>query len=571
MWGVSSCSSHRLTVSALAVVCHLAAGCGGGSDNATAANDDDVIPVSQIEAPVPTMPPLYALTLSRADGGALLLELDGVWPSAQGVVRPLSRMTGEYIALAYAGDTIVDAVPVSLSVPTPHDFASDGTLESLVLDSVQIQIDATDSPTRIDIVDSSLSVLASVDSLPTVTRATHSRIAGDALFPQYPWIDVLSADDTSPVHDAGAPNGVITLQPDELQLVGSMLDRMPARLVGAIDTLAFSDIEAPGLAWGGHVIIDTDSLRNPRPGRLYWVLVHEAGHAYHNASGLVGGRDFGSWSVDWPNSILMAVRETHRKLGIDRDVLSFWSELHESAVDANLATQYQGEGATAIDSPYYSGFVTGYASSILPEDFADTVAIANFKTVKEFSPGLTAQTCTHFQTKGAAKSEITQFDALAYAKVRLVESMDLADEDSVNDCLGDAAPTYEDGIFLGDAIHFDRGFKAGYTGADRQQFNIIGQDVENRGMAIELATEGQHPIGVYPLDTTWWGSWDGDNTLVIASPSALEARTAWSGVVVISYASSSERVDGFVFDLRLANAFGPISRFDFVPFRIPLD
>lgn len=58
-------------------------------------------------------------------------------------------------------------------------------------------------------------------------------------------------------------------------------------------------------------------------------------------------------------------------------------------------------------------------------------------------------------------------------------------------------------------------------------------------------------------------------TPVIASPNDFEARTASSGVVVVTHASSDDRVDGFVFDLHLRSALGAASSFDFVPFRIP--
>ena len=86
---------------------------------------------------------------------------------------------------------------------------------------------------------------------------------------------------------------------------------------------------------------------------------------------------------------------------------------------------------------------------------------------------------------------------------------------------------------------------------------------------IEQTTDGQLPIGVYPLDTTWWGAWDGDNSLIIASPVDIEARTALSGTVVITHAKSGDRVDGFVLDLALASAFGLASEFSHVPFRKP--
>lgn len=563
-------SSRYLAPLAILCLSISLSGCGGSGGSGTSAeSSDDRLDIR--EPDVPIMPPLYALTLSRADDTSLSLTVDAVWRSITGAVRPLSSMTGDYLVLAYDGDTIVDAVPVGFTVATPHDFDGAGAGETLQLDEVQVQIDASTPLTRIDVIDQTASVLASVDTLPAVDTTPDRRSVGSALFSNYPWIDVLSAGDTSPVHDVGAPNGVMSLSDEELELIESLLDRMPPRLVSAIDTLAFSDIGSAGHAWGGHVIIDTDTLDNPERGRLYWTLVHEAGHAYHNASGYVGGRDFGSWSVQWPPAALAAIRETHRKLGIDRDVLALWADLHASAVDANLAEDYRGERAPPVASPYYSGFVSGYGSSALQEDFADAVALANFLVVKELSPMLSAVTCTHFQVKGAARSPISEFDALAYAKLRLVEAMELAEPASIDDCLGDAAPTYDEGIFLGEALHFDRAFNAGYTGADRAQFNITAQDAEGRGLAMELATEGTHPIGVYPLDVTWWGAWEGNNSLVLASPTATEARTGWSGTVVISYASSGDRVDGFVLDLRLANAFGPVSQFDFVPFRIPLN
>ncbi|MEE9321980.1 MAG: hypothetical protein V3U76_16155 [Granulosicoccus sp.] len=487
----------------------------------------------------------------------------------EGVYRPLARKTGEFVALAYSGGDIVDAVPISFMVKNAEEQIELGLPELSAVDIINVQLNATGAIDRIDVVDNQMIVKASLVDFPTENRS-RARF-GQRLLTRYPWIDILGAQDRNSLIDAAAPSGLMTLNSDELSSLEALLDKMPRRLVSAIDTFGVGSLSAPGLANAGHVFIDTAMFGNSERGRLYWVLVHEAAHAYHNLSGYGSGAEFSEWASEWPAHVVAAVRQTHSQFGFERDVLTFWQRLHEAAVDENLAPAYtNSDTPLSLTDPYREGFVTEYSSKNLTEDFADTVAIANFEQVQKLSPQLSANTCSSYQLNGLANIPINQFTALAYAKLRLVQAMGLAEIESVDWCVGNVTPIYEDGIKLGEAIHFDRELNAGYTGSDKAQFNIVGQDAENRGLAIELQTDGRHPVGIYTLDLTWWGSWDGSNTLVIASPDDFEARSASSGVVVITLADSTDKVEGFVLNLHLFSALGPASSFSFVPFRIPL-
>ena len=561
----------------LMMLATLLGACGGGSsgsdnsgDNAGDTDgDQNETPSIPVADDAPVMPPLFAITLSQgSDDGLSVDEVNYIAGKAD-TYRPAAARTGELVAIAYSGESVIEAVPVSF----PSSYVSEqfvgntmemalvesGTLESA---TARIFIDATTEPDRIDIVDASQSVLASITDFPSGADSAALR---KQPFSDYPWIDLLDETDTHPIITELSASGLWTLSDENIAKLKNALDAMPRRLVSAIDTLGVALLSRPGITYGGHVFLDLDAL-DFEPGRLLLLLTHEAGHAYHNVSASVAGSSFAEWEAQWPASIISAVRDTHDNLGLDKDVLAFWASLQQSAVNAGISSNYRGADAPALSgTSMLNGFVTDYASERLTDDFADTVVIANFRAIQQLAPAFSSETCSSYQLG----LDLGRLRSLAYIKLRLVQQMGLAEDEDVEWCLGDSAPTQTPGIQLGDALFFGQELNAGYTGQDRQQFNVVGQDAEGRGLAIELATEGQAPVGVYPLDLTWWGAWDGSNTLVIASPVDIEARSASSGVVVITHASSEDRVDGFVFDLHLRSALGPASSFDFVPFRIP--
>lgn len=548
--------------------------CGSSSTDPTAEPErepDDTIDLSGTSTDLPDMPPLYILDLTRAQDGTVSVKQVDYISGLADTYRPIGSLSGDYLALGFTGDVLVDAVPVHF----PENYLAESFDENLEyldsssgsLDNVftRVSVDATQALDRIDIVDRSMNTVASVDNLPAAVDLTGRSTRP---FSNYPWIDLMDESDLEQwQNQQNDVFSVVGLNTSELAQVEQVLDLMPRRLVSAIDSLGFGTLSTSGLTMGGYVLID-QKLLNLRPGYLFHILAHEAGHAYHNASADVGGEtNYPEWLGSWPAQTRQQIALTHKQFGFDRDLLTFWAKLQSEAVSSGTASAYTNDRSASLPDAHRQGFVTAYAGSNIYDDIADTVAIANMNLTRSLSPELSSIACTYYQ----GTPELSREDALAYLKIRVVEALGLAESAEVDWCLGDASPTLVPGIQLGDALLFDRELKAGYTSAAKTGFNVIGQDAAGRGLAIELTTDGKPPLGVYPLDTTWWGSWDGSNTLVIASPVDIEARTGWSGTVVITYAKSGDRVDGFVLDLALASALGPASEFPYVPFRIPLD
>ena len=367
------------------------------------------------------MPPLYSIALTRdSDGNVDVTALNRIDGQAD-TYRPMAPATGDLVAMAYAGDTVIDAVPVAFpSSYVSENFVGDtmdmALVESGTLDSATARIfmDATTVPDRIDIVDSSEAVLASITDFPQSDPFESRR---KRPFNDYPWIELLEETDTHPIITELSASGLWTLSDDNIASLKNALDAMPRRLVSAIDTLGVGLLERAGMTYGGHVFLDLDAL-DFEPGRLLLLLTHEAGHAYHNVSASVAGGSFSEWESQWPASITSAVRDTHEKMGLDKDVLTFWSSLHQSAVSAGIASNYRGAGAPALSGPaMLNGFVTSYASERLLDDFADTVVIANFRTIQQLSPAFSSSTCSSYQLG----LDLERLTSLAYIKLRLVQ------------------------------------------------------------------------------------------------------------------------------------------------------
>lgn len=596
------------SINLMAIVCSVLwlAACSSGSDdpvsvppiNAPAPADDDPMadaPATNDPSGPPVMPPLLSVELSRDVNGSIFIDTIERVPSVVGAHRPWSAIEGDLAAVAYQGDQVVDAALVSFTSEFSTMHGDDEEDQSgsrqpvaatqIDLSSVVVHIDASEMVDRVDIVDTALNVLASTSNIPAQAEP-NSRIR-TGIFPNQPWIRLLEPSYQLP--DGISSENLKAATFEDIEVLRRALDTMPIRLQQSVHTVGFltrPDKLEPGYTTGGTVF-----LRPSTPYKMTGTFVHEAGHAYAKLSQKLSGSldiDTGSFQGydAWPVSIRTTLQTAHDEMGFGlfENVVTYWAELHARAEKQGLAKPY-GTALLNLDA-YRNGFVTSRARDKLEEDFADTIRVANIQTMSTAGNG--SDTAGDYKADACrAYNNLTKLEketALAYVKLQLVRVLGLAEPDSVDWCVGDVAPTTTPGVDFPTGISsrpetpardytFNQSMSAGYTDEDREEFIIVAQDSANRGIGIELNTDGGRPEGAFVLDGSWWGNFYPDNDLYIAPLAAGiegQARTTERGIVVITYASSGDRVDGFVFDLVLLDALGGTYQYDFVPFRIPL-
>lgn len=574
---------QRCTPTIIALAATLVLGCGGGEDDSrgrdggmtasdgasagdAAAPPGDGAVEPAVEA---VMPPLYRLRVLAGEEGPTIEEITYVGPR-DGSHRPLVPLMGQHLLVARAGGAVVDVVPVLLpesyvGEAFGEDFAvSAGTETAAVGGSTVTYVDASVELESIELVAQDGTIIETVAAadLPPTTAVTRTP------FPEAPWVELIGGRDFTRL-PSGMVDGAILDVADgsaELAILGEALALLPPRLASAVTAVGIAPLDGlNGIAYGGLIILDDELFAGERPhihAAVY--LSHEAAHAFHNASKSLDGATYPEWRAAWDAGYVSQLEELHREFGFERDVGSFWQNVQRSAVTVGLSVPYQGDAYPMLTDYLMNGFVSDYASKNGAEDLAETVQQANLPSTTRMSPALSVGACAQY----AAGDEIPKRAALVYVKYMLVHQLGLVSETDRDWCLEGAVPATSDGIHF-EGNTFDRELSAGYTSEEATHFVIVGKDGSDRGLAVELTTRERRPTGFYALDDTWWHSWDGDNSAVLAADAAGDARTAARGLVVITYASSDDRVEGMMMDLAFQNAFGTVtSEWDYVPFRI---
>jgi len=542
---------------------------------------------------VPVMPPLLELEISRDQNGNINIDNVESIPSVIGAYRPWSTLEGNLAAVAYQNDRVVDATLISftaelsVAINESSEVVNASSIQDgaeIELSNVIVHIDATQAIDRIDVVNPQGVVLASHDN--TLTSNLRNVMNRNKPFSNQPWIRLLSLSDTKNLPAYLANESIDFMSTQEIATIQKALNDMPLRLKQSISSIGI--LEEPGVDFFGYAFDATIYLKREQTSPLYRMtgtLTHEAGHTYGELS--VELANFISDVSQWPEPIRIALVKTHEDLGLDAfdSVIDLWAELHENAVENDLASEYGTPGVTDLNA-YEKGFTTGYSSETVKEDFADTVRVANIYAMSDSTALIRgdakAHICREFQSAAILEKEM----ALAYIKLQLVVAMELADPTSVSDCVGQMAPTTTPGIDfpVGTSTRqdtpaldytFNKEMNAGYTSESRDKFIIVAQDSSDHGIGIEIDTDGGVPEGVHSLEDTWW-NWKNlyyENALYVAPFGEREeghARTAAQGVVVITFAQSGARVDGFIMNLVLKDSLGGSYTYKFVPFRIPL-
>lgn len=129
---------------------------------------------------------------------------------------------------------------------------------------------------------------------------------------------------------------------------------------------------AMGTSTGSTIVLNVnlDTL----PLETVAAVVHEATHAYAN---LVDSGGPSLFAQPWPEGVRVAAQATVAQFNLEAGLESVWGQLHEDAVESNIATEYlgsdweeQGTGLAGDRVAAASGFAAAYGARNAGEDLA---------------------------------------------------------------------------------------------------------------------------------------------------------------------------------------------------------
>ncbi|HSU41255.1 MAG TPA: hypothetical protein VLJ38_16880 [Polyangiaceae bacterium] len=570
----------------------LLGACGG----AGGAGDDDAANVSHSDptaAVRETRPPFelgaqsafYRLDLTRAADGTLSASGVELIDSAQ---YPLPSLSAEYLAVGYAGNTVVSAVPLAFPETAIRVGFSAGvpvhqTLE-LTDSTATVFVKADASLDRIAVVASSgqLALELRAADLPERTAQSHwgvqaaeaptgrsqEPISREQLAFRYAHIRFLTAGDDK-VLPAALLSGGFVISPTSTMndTIADGIAKLAPALLSSVQMLAVvrfpqGSTEATsvlGQALGAQLVLNADMMQDPE---MPLTIVHEITHSFtflSEAAATSNTKDLSAWPVDVRNFALELVKRFRLVKGLP-DV---WSELHDSGVKAGYASPYTGNGNAWMSltdlAARAGGFASPYGSTSEWEDMAEYVGSTQAPTAT--TPGI----CPSF----AGGGQVTPDVSIPYAKLVLLLGLGAITEASFNTCVQGKTIQQQSGIDFPGAITFNSGLKSGYLAQDdgSTSYGILGSGRDSYQLLVEVSLDSKDasPLGLHRLDSIWLGNvgTPGLSAAYLGNDDTLLARAGERGLVLFTEANA-QRTAGAIFGLVLQNAAAVNT--DYLPF-----
>jgi hypothetical protein len=271
----------------------------------------------------------------------------------------------------------------------------------------------------------------------------------------------------------------------------------------------------------------------------------------------------------WPEGVRDAAQATVTQFNLEAGLESVWGQLHEDAVESDIATEYlgsdweeQGTGLAGDRVAAASGFAAAYGARNAGEDLAVYVERLIVSEANYPSP-----VCDLVRD---AANPFPPERALPYIKIKLLEALELVSNQQALDCIG--TPTIEGppGIHLPGFASLTMDLRGGFIDVEEGRFLAVLARQEEYQMLIRVLAPEEQPRGVYRLDNIGYFDFDDPRNAVLLGhdTSTLRARTSARGMVVLSEYDDT-KLAGAVFFLSLRNAGGEvIDNYPFGTFRV---
>ena len=572
MWG-------RMRVALVGLA--IAAGCADAPIDEEPASENTDPGVAEDAAP------MWRIDLVGSANEATVQSIGRITVSA-GAAMPRPALGGEYLVISYAGDVVVEAVPLHFATSTALLGAGpDGeTFELEVpVDSAPAAVFMRADPSvdRIEVVSASGEIAETItaDELPTTTMRT-----SDLLGSEYDHIAFLEAGEESMLPAVLFDEYVANIVDPDAELAGQVLDGLadiaPAT-AGAVSQIAIVDMidygcralssacereepQAPnfcdergvafedesgqrlpsgwilGAAIGSTLFLNVETMESSR-----YTMVHEVTHCLNN---LLDATAANAGESLWTADVRAAAAETidGNRLGVG--LTQVWSRAHGTAADAGVAGAYFGDQwcAKSMSEAYDAGFASPYGGKHPKEDIAEL-------TAKVQAKGAEASVCQSLQTSG---SELSEDHAIVYAKLVMLREIGAITPAKFDACVGPVEIGGGPGIHLGDTISFESDVRSGwYEDEGVEYFAVTGEGPNTYKLAVRVETAaGESPVGLHRLDSIhFFNIAYANNGAFLAHDDPFRARASGSGLVLITEANE-ERTRGAIFALSFQNAFG---------------
>ncbi|HWO09063.1 MAG TPA: hypothetical protein VNN80_06270, partial [Polyangiaceae bacterium] len=215
-------------------------------------------------------------------------------------------------------------------------------------------------------------------------------------------------------------------------------------------------------------------------------------------------------------------------------------------VNGDLTTQ---GFATDYGASYPGEDMAEYASALLvPEDFGEIPPCARIRNAPTPFP-----------------AEL----AIAFAKIKFVQSLGLVPDRSIDGCVGNPSLEGPEGLHLGDALSLEANLKGGWLDADGAHFLAVAADAGPYRSLLRVKAPNDHALGMHRLASIAFPTLNMPNNALYLSHDDYDRTRASSGGLVLVTSASPWRVEGAIFFLTLQNARGMITdEFPISTFRV---
>ncbi len=472
--------------------------------------------------------------------------------------RPVAAAM-EYLAIAYAEDEVLAAMPFSFPTETHREWLNaEGSYVSGLTIPVQASTTSLMLPeqpgmTRIDLLDGSGTVLASLDPLTAETTVAAApslfvRSAYAATEILFGHIEVITETGQLPTGYGAVINNPEVSQVEELNgltpeartKLTNALAQLPPTLRGSIARISIASYQNDGCdtpdecsngwvggdAYGNWIMLNKRLFAGDED-KLASTLAHEATHCFH---ALV---DFDHDALTDPAANYAFIQITPeaeqaaknaRGRLLDGTISRVLRRLQSTA--GQVAFAYKDYGATEYGSDgeaVRDAFKSNYGSTDPREDLAELVAmfVTNEHTGHAY--------CTQFQ---GLDNEIPPENALAFAKLNLARGLGLLDESMYEACVGNADPVDGEMIVMG-SRKYENDLNVGMQQVSHEDLDYDWLMIRIQGVTDDAQLEIRarvrradanaigSPIGFYEMDTAGSYGLAADRLIPIAAQNVI--------------------------------------------------
>lgn len=576
----------------------LVLACGGSAPQTAAGSLSASAPVaSALQVTLPPLglqqaTPFYRVELQRTVDGALH------WVQVRNLEltrQPLPALNAEYLAVAYAGDSVVAAVPVAFpqtalgfgrvdGVPTHTRLPIAEPLSTVFVPADpsvdRITIVAPPATSVLELKQGDLPAASTDKALPPLGSFGQARqpLSRDELLAKYDGVAILEpADEKLLPKDVVGGGSIVATTEQMNDTISDGLSALGPNMLGTVQTLAVMKwpegsplSELSGYATGSTLALNVEYMGDDA--EMVTTIVHENAHNLEDladaAAGVSSLYALGAWDEKLAAASKAVVQQYHLVQGL----VSAWRDLHKTGLSKGYTTDYSNDVPTPSkpaagltdDVARSEGFATQYGSTSAWEDLAEYVGTVQART--DLVPGI----CPLFAGAGS----LTPAIAIPYAKLTLLLGLGAITEEAFQSCVQGATISEESGIRFSDGISFSSGLKAGKLPADvGVSYGVLGTGPNSYQLLLKIwisDPEGS-ALGLHRLQEVWYDGADGSalTGALLGNDDPFRARVSQTGLMLITDARP-ELTAGAIFGLVLQNAAGiPTDNLAFGTFHVP--